>query len=150
MTINAAYYCGDKRFTVEQITAPAPKPGEVQIDIAYCGICGTDLHVYLGHMDARIGNHRVIGHEMSGRVAALGEGVSGFEVGQKIVVRPLDHCGDCPACDAGHQHICHNLKFLGLDTDGAFQQKWSVPAHTLHALPKDMPLDHAALVEPLA
>ncbi|MGB1208908.1 MAG: zinc-dependent alcohol dehydrogenase, partial [Paracoccaceae bacterium] len=150
MTINAAYYCGDKRFAVEQITAPAPKPGEVQIDIAYCGICGTDLHVYLGHMDARIGNHRVIGHEMSGRVAALGEGVSGFEVGQKIVVRPLDHCGDCPACDAGHQHICHNLKFLGLDTDGAFQQKWSVPAHTLHALPKDMPLDHAALVEPLA
>lgn len=150
MTINAAYYCGDKRFAVEQITAPAPAKGEVQIDVAYCGICGTDLHVYLGHMDARIGNHRVIGHEMAGRVAALGEGVSGFEVGQKVVVRPLDHCGDCPACDAGHQHICHNLKFLGLDTDGAFQQKWSVPAHTVHALPDDMSLDHAALVEPLA
>ncbi|RLJ40981.1 2-desacetyl-2-hydroxyethyl bacteriochlorophyllide A dehydrogenase [Litoreibacter meonggei] len=150
MTINAAYYCGNKTFAVEQIDAPAPGRGEVQIDIAYCGICGTDLHVYLGHMDARIGNHRVIGHEMSGRVAALGDGVSGFEVGQKVVVRPLDHCGDCPACNAGHQHICHKLKFLGLDTDGAFQQKWSVPAHTLHALPDDMSLDHAALVEPMA
>lgn len=148
--IDAAFYTGNKTFSLEQIEAPAPAPGEVQIDIAFCGICGTDLHVYLGHMDARIGNHRVIGHEMSGRVAALGEGVSGFQVGDPVVVRPLDHCGDCPACKAGHQHVCHKLKFLGLDTDGAFQQKWSVPAHTVHKLPADLPLDHAALVEPLA
>ena len=150
MTVDAAYYCGDKTFRVEQIDPAPPGPGEVQIDIAYCGICGTDLHVYLGHMDARIGNHRVIGHEMSGRVAALGEGVSGFEIGEPVVVRPLDHCGDCPACHAGHKHVCQNLKFLGLDTDGAFQEKWSVPAHTLHKLPAGLALDHAALVEPLA
>ena len=150
MTVDAAYYCGDKTFRVEQIDPAPPGPGEVQIDIAYCGICGTDLHVYLGHMDARIGNHRVIGHEMSGRVAALGEGVGGFEIGEPVVVRPLDHCGDCPACDAGHKHVCQNLKFLGLDTDGAFQEKWSVPAHTLHKLPAGLALDHAALVEPLA
>ena len=150
MTIDAAYYCGDKTFRVEQVTPVPPAAGEVQIDIAYCGICGTDLHVYLGHMDARIGNHRVIGHEMSGRVAALGEGVTGFEIGEPVVVRPLDHCGACPACDAGHKHVCQNLKFLGLDTDGAFQEKWSVPAHTLHKLPKGLALDHAALVEPLA
>ena len=150
MTIDAAYYCGDKTFRVEQVTPVPPAAGEVQIDIAYCGICGTDLHVYLGHMDARIGNHRVIGHEMSGRVAALGEGVTGFEIGEPVVVRPLDHCGACPACDAGHKHVCQNLKFLGLDTDGAFQEKWSVPAHTLHKLPNGLALDHAALVEPLA
>lgn len=150
MTIDAAYYCGDKTFRIEQIEPVAPASDEVQIDIAYCGICGTDLHVYLGHMDARIGDHRVIGHEMSGRVAALGDGVKGLEIGQKVVVRPLDHCGDCPACEAGHTHICHKLKFLGLDTDGAFQQKWTVPAHTVHALPEEMALDHAALVEPMA
>ena len=148
--IDAAYYCGNKTFRVEQVADVPPGPGEVQIDIAFCGICGTDLHVYLGHMDARIGDHRVIGHEMSGRVAALGEGVSGFEVGEAVVVRPLDPCGDCPACDAGHPHICHNLKFLGLDTDGAFQQKWTIPAHTLHKLPTGLTLEHAALVEPLS
>ncbi|WP_299770559.1 alcohol dehydrogenase catalytic domain-containing protein [uncultured Tateyamaria sp.] len=150
MTHQAAFYRGDKRFSVEAVETPAPSPGQVQIDVAYCGICGTDLHIYLGHMDARVGFERTIGHEMSGVVSAVGEGVDGFEPGQPIVVRPLDHCGECPACDAGHQHICHNLKFIGIDSDGAFQQKWNVPAHTVHVLPDDLNLAHAALIEPLA
>jgi 2-desacetyl-2-hydroxyethyl bacteriochlorophyllide A dehydrogenase len=148
--MQAAYYTGDRTFRLETIAPVAPGPGEVQIDVAYCGICGTDLHAYLGHMDARLGNRRIIGHEMSGRVAALGEGVEGLSVGDPVVVRPLDHCGDCPACAAGHQHVCHNLKFLGLDTDGAFQGKWTVPGHVVHRLPGGLSLQHAALVEPLA
>ena len=79
----------------------APSEGEVGVRIAYVGICGTDMHVYAGHMDARVGFERVIGHEMSGFVDSVGAGVTGFEVGQKVVVRPLDHCNDCPACEAG-------------------------------------------------
>jgi 2-desacetyl-2-hydroxyethyl bacteriochlorophyllide A dehydrogenase len=145
--ITAAFYRGDKSFSVEERVAPEPGPGEVSIRIAYCGICGTDMHVYHGNMDARVGLNRVVGHEMSGVVEA---GAEGFTSGQKVVVRPLDHCGDCPACTAGHQHICHNLKFLGLDTDGAMQEIWNVPAHTLHVLPDDMRMDHAALIEPVA
>lgn len=145
--ITAAFYRGDKSFSVEQREAPEPGPGEVPVRIAYCGICGTDMHVYHGAMDARVGLNRVVGHEMSGVVEADGEG---FTAGQKVVVRPLDHCGNCPACHAGHQHICHNLKFLGLDTDGAMQEIWNVPAHTLHVLPDDMRMDHAALIEPVA
>ena len=148
--ITAAFYRGNKTFAVEQTNAPAPGPGEVSVRIAYCGICGTDMHVFHGNMDARVGNNRVIGHEMSGTVAAVGEGVENVREGQKVVVRPLDHCGECPACEAGHQHICHKLKFLGLDTDGAMQEIWNVPAHTLHILPDDMRMDHAALIEPVA
>ncbi|MDD9742695.1 MULTISPECIES: zinc-dependent alcohol dehydrogenase [Marinovum] len=148
--IHAAFYRGDRRFDVAQKPAPAPGPGQVALRIAFCGICGTDMHVFHGNMDARVGFERIIGHEMSGTVEALGAGVEGFTKGQKVVVRPLDHCGDCPACDAGHTHICHNLKFLGLDTDGAMQEVWNVPAHTLHVLPDDMRLDHAALIEPVA
>ena len=151
MTVSAAFYRGDKRFSVETIAAPPPPgSGEVQIEVAFCGICGTDLHVYLGHMDQRVGFERVIGHEMSGTVSAVGDGVSGFTPGDRVVVRPLDACGECPACKRGHAHICQNLKFLGLDTDGAFQEKWTVPAHTVHKLPEDLPLDHAALIEPVA
>ena len=149
-TITAAFYRGDKTFAVETRTAPDPGPGEVAVRIAFCGICGTDMHVYHGNMDARVGLNRVIGHEMSGVVAGLGDGVEGFSLGQKVVVRPLDHCGDCPACNAGHTHICHKLKFLGLDTDGAMQEIWNVPAHTLHGLPDDLAMDHAALIEPVA
>jgi 2-desacetyl-2-hydroxyethyl bacteriochlorophyllide A dehydrogenase len=101
-------------------------------------------------MDQRIGDHRVIGHEMSGTIAAVGDMVPNIGVGDRVVVRPLDHCGDCPACRRGHAHICQNLKFLGLDTDGAFQQKWTVPAHTIHHLPANVTLEHAALIEPVA
>lgn len=150
MEITAAYYTGDKSFSVERVEAPVPGPGEVQIDIAYCGICGTDLHVYLGHMDPRVGNHRVIGHEMSGVIAAVGSGVADITVGDRVVVRPLDHCGDCPTCNRGFSHVCQNLKFLGLDTDGAFQEKWCVPAHTIHKIPEGLSLAHAALIEPVA
>ncbi|MEM7472748.1 MAG: alcohol dehydrogenase catalytic domain-containing protein [Pseudomonadota bacterium] len=150
MTSAAAVYRGDKHFSVEQVDIAPPGPGEVQIDVAYCGICGTDLHIYLGHMDARVGFERTIGHEMSGVIDSVGEGVDGLAAGQPIVVRPLDHCGECPACKAGHEHVCHNLKFIGIDTDGAFQQKWNVPAHTIHVLPEGLDLSHAALIEPLA
>jgi len=149
-TIQAAFYRGDRSFAVESTMAQTPGKGEVAIRTAYCGICGTDMHVYHGNMDARVGHNRIIGHEMSGIVDAVGEGVEGVSVGQKVVVRPLDHCGECPACQAGHQHVCHKLKFLGLDTDGAMQEVWTVPAHTAHILPDTLRLDHAALIEPVA
>lgn len=148
--MKAAYYTGNKSFSLEEVSVTEPAAGEVSIDVAFCGICGTDMHVYHGVMDARIGNHRVIGHEMSGTISAIGEGVSELKVGDPVVVRPLDHCGECPACKRGHTHVCQNLKFLGLDTDGAFQEFWTVPAHTVHKLPADLALDHAALVEPAA
>jgi len=148
--IQAAYYTGSKSFSVETKASVDPGENDVEIDVAYCGICGTDLHVYLGHMDQRIGNHRVIGHEMSGVVSAVGKNVTHVKTGDHVVVRPLDACGKCPACERGHQHICQNLDFLGLDTDGAFQEKWTVPSHTVHKLPSTLPLEQAALVEPAA
>lgn len=148
--ISAAVYRGNRQFEVTTLDLVPPAADEVAVRVAYCGICGTDMHVFHGNMDARVGFERIIGHEMSGTVAAVGSAVSGFSPGDTVVVRPLAACGDCPACEAGHNHICHNLDFLGLDTNGAMQQVWNVPAHTLHTLPADMNLKDAALVEPLA
>ena len=148
--MKAAYYTGNQTFELRDIAQPEPAEGEVAIDVAWCGICGTDLHAFHGAMDARIGTDRIIGHEMSGTVAATDPGVTDWQPGTPVVVRPLAPCGTCPACAAGHAHICHNLKFLGLDTDGAFQQRWVVPAACVHALPEGMDLAHAALVEPVA
>ena len=146
----AAIYCGSRTFSMERRRSVPPAAGEVSIRTAFCGICGTDLHVFHGNMDARVGFNRVIGHEMSGTLEAVGAGVTGWDPGQRVVVRPLDHCDDCPACAAGHKHICHNLKFLGLDTDGAMQEFWNVPAHTLHEIPENLTMKHAALIEPVA
>ncbi|MXW86424.1 MAG: alcohol dehydrogenase catalytic domain-containing protein, partial [Boseongicola sp. SB0667_bin_21] len=120
--VTAAFYRGNRSFAVETRRASDPGPGEVAVRIAYCGICGTDMHVFHGNMDPRVGLNRVIGHEMSGTVAAVGEGVSDFSVGQKVVVRPLVHCDECPACDARHRHVCADLKFLGLDKYGAMPE----------------------------
>ena len=92
--MKASYYTCNKTFAVEPIEAVAPGPGEVAIDVAYCGLCGTDLHVYHGNMDMRVGCHRIIGHEMSGTVSAVGDGVDDLNAGDKVVVRPLVSCGE--------------------------------------------------------
>lgn len=148
--MQAAYYEGNRTITTGVSEPQAPGPGEVRIDVAYCGVCGTDLHIYLGHMDQRVKIPQIMGHEMSGTIAEIGDGVTGWQVGDRVVVRPLAPCGECPACKAGHSHICYNLKFLGIDTPGAFQGSWTVPAYTLHRIPDTLPMDKAAMIEPIA
>lgn len=147
--MKAVYYEGDGRFALRESEPRPPRDGEVRLDVAYCGICGTDVHIAHGAMDHRVQAPQVIGHEMSGTVAELGAGVEGLEVGDPVVVRPLDARGETPA-DKGWGHISRNLKFLGIDTPGAFQASWTVPAFTLHRLPPAVDLKIAALTEPLA
>jgi 2-desacetyl-2-hydroxyethyl bacteriochlorophyllide A dehydrogenase len=149
MTI-AAFYEGDKTIRIGAAEPVEPGFGEVQLNVSHCGICGTDLHIFHGAMDARVTMPLVMGHEMSATVHKLGAGVEDFALGDEVVVMPLAPCGSCPACDAGHSHICHNLDFLGIDTPGAFQSNWTVPAYTLHRVPANLSLKHAALIEPLA
>lgn len=146
----AAYYEGNRTIRHGPGELVEPASGEVQLKISHCGICGTDLHIYHGAMDARVQMPLVMGHEMSATVHKLGDGVVDYSVGNKVVVMPLAPCGDCPACAAGHSHICHNLDFLGIDTPGAFQSYWTVPAYTLHQMPAHLSLRHGALIEPLA
>ncbi len=148
--MKAAQYIGDKSFKVVEGQKQKPQPGEVCLQVGYTGICGTDMHIYHGVMDQRVSMPQVIGHEMSGTVVELGEGVTDYSVGDRVVVRPLDYCGDCPACDEGHSHVCHNLKFMGIDTPGAFQSYWTVKARTLHRLPENVSLKQGAMVEPLS
>ena len=112
--MKAAYYQGDKTVQLGESVKRQPGPGKVRLDVAFCGICGTDLHIYQGHMDQRVDVPQVIGHEMSGEVAEVGPAVQTWAPGDRVVVRPLDPCGHCPACQAGHAHICHNLKILGI------------------------------------
>jgi 2-desacetyl-2-hydroxyethyl bacteriochlorophyllide A dehydrogenase len=150
MPLKSAVYVEKGRFELAEGKRLEPRAGEVTIRVGYVGLCGTDLHVYHGNMDHRVCPPGVIGHEMSGVIEAVGDDVEGFAAGEHVVVRPLDYCGDCPACSAGHSHICHNLKFMGIDTTGALQSYWTVKARTLHKLPANVDLRRGALVEPLA
>ena len=145
-----ASYIGDHQMRVAEADPTAPSPGEVQLEVAYVGICGTDLHILHGAMDARVSMPAIIGHEMSGTVVAIGEDVTGWSVGDPVTVMPLDWDGTCPACLAGHQHVCQNLDFIGIDSPGALQGRWNVRADLLVRLPSELSLQHAALVEPVA
>lgn len=148
--MRASFYEREREFSVGECVAVPPKKGEVRLEIAYCGVCGTDVHIFMGTMDSRVGRHRTIGHECSAVVAETGEGVEGFKPGDRVVVRPLDYCGECPTCRAGFCHICQNLKFMGVDSEGAFQGSWTVDARTLHRIPDQISLQDGALIEPLA
>lgn len=142
-------YEGNKTFTVIKKDIEAPKKGEVRIKVAYVGVCGTDVHIYHGMMDKRVKMPETIGHEMSGIIDAIGEGVSEYKVGDKVVVRPLDDRLVKPS-DKGFNHICEELKFVGIDSEGAMQQYWNVPEFILHKLKSETDLKLAALIEPLS
>src|SRR3954452_5440293 len=104
MTEIGVYYGGEGSFSVGGAPPVPPAPGEVRLDVAYCGVCGTDVHIAHGSMDHRVRAPQVIGHEMSGTVAELGEGVTRFTVGDRVVVRPLDARAET-AADRGLRHI---------------------------------------------
>jgi (R,R)-butanediol dehydrogenase/meso-butanediol dehydrogenase/diacetyl reductase len=147
--VKAALYAGNQTIISGACTPVPPREGEVQIKVAYGGICGTDLHIYHGAMDKRLSMPQVIGHEISGLVAAIGDGVTNFAVGDAVAVMPLD-TSRCLPRDEAYSHINENLKFMGIDSPGGFQSYWTVPAYTLHQLPKTMSLRYGALIEPLA
>jgi 2-desacetyl-2-hydroxyethyl bacteriochlorophyllide A dehydrogenase len=146
----AVRYTAARSLSTGPCDTEPPGPGFVELAPAYVGICGTDLHIFHGDMDARVKAPVVIGHEMSGRVVRVGPGVEGFGPGDAVTVMPLRWDGTCPACARGFRHVCQNLDFIGIDSPGAMQQRWTVPAGTLVRLPASLPLDQAALVEPTA
>jgi 2-desacetyl-2-hydroxyethyl bacteriochlorophyllide A dehydrogenase len=147
--MKAAIYKGNKTFSVIDAEKEMPKEGEVRIKIAYCGVCGTDVHIYHGAMDQRVHIPQVIGHEMSGVIDAVGKGVVNFKAGEKVVVCPLDYRGEKPS-DKGFKHIARAVKFMGIDTPGAFQEYWNVPAFTVYKLPENIDMKLAAMVEPIS
>lgn len=147
--MKAAFYTGKGKFEVGESKAVVPGKDEVRLDVAFCGVCGTDVHIYHGVMDQRVGPPQTVGHEASAVVAEIGEGVTNVKVGDRVAVRPLKF-GEPHAFDKGHAHVGKNLKFIGIDSAGAFQNSWTVPAYTLHKLPESLSLKHGAFIEPLA
>lgn len=147
--MKAAYYVEKGQFEVKEGQAIKPKEDEVRLEVAYCGVCGTDVHIFHGVMDQRVNPPQTVGHEASATVVEVGADVTNVKVGDKVAVRPLKFGAPHPF-DKGNAHVGKNLKFIGIDSQGAFQQNWTVPAYTLHKLPENMSLKHGAFIEPLA
>lgn len=145
--MKAALWTGLESISVEQIERPALVPGEAVVKVAYGGICGTDLMIYLGkHPRAKA--PLVMCHEFSGTIVdADGDA---FAPGTSVAINPLLSCGRCYACRSGIAYVCEKLGLVGIDRDGGFAEYVSVPLHTVRPVPKSLPLVAAALIEPLA
>jgi 2-desacetyl-2-hydroxyethyl bacteriochlorophyllide A dehydrogenase len=150
--MKALVFRGTKQIAVEEVAEAKPQPDEVLIEVAYCGICGSDLHGYLGHSARRSKNvPLVMGHEFSGRVAASGEDVRGqFTPGQRVTVHPQIGCGSCPACRSGRKNLCPNMTIVGIERAGAFAPYVAVPADRVFPLPDTLSDQAATLAETLA
>src|SRR6266542_2802201 len=146
--MRGAFIAGKEKIDVRETDVPSPGPGEVLVRVRACGICGSDLHFYHGVFPA----HPNIspGHEFAGEVAEVGQEVSGFEEGQRVVVEPIRRCQECAFCRTGRYHLCPKHMLLGTFAPGGLAEYVSVPAYTLYPLPGGLDFELGALVEPLA
>jgi len=146
--MRAAFIAGREQIEVRETDVPAPSAGEVLLRVRACGICGSDLHFYHGAFPA---NPNISpGHEFAGEIAEIGEGVSGFEAGQRVVVEPIRRCRDCAYCRTGRYHLCPKHVLCGTFVPGGLSDFVVVPAYTLYPLPDSLDFELGALVEPMA
>lgn len=145
-TMQAAVYRRPREVVVEARPVPSPGPGEVLVQVSYCGICGTDLHLMLEGMGAP---ESIAGHEWSGRVVSVGQGVSGFAPGDGVIGGPEPGCGACPGCRAGRPSLCSMRTGFDPSVQGAFAEFVCRPAAQLRVVPEGLSLREAALTEPL-
>jgi 2-desacetyl-2-hydroxyethyl bacteriochlorophyllide A dehydrogenase len=151
--MKAVYYEGNGNVSIKDVEKEEPGSSQVRVKIKYVGICGSDVHIKQGHMDARIaqtGFPRIFGHEASGVVDAVGENVKDYKVGDRVVVYAMRGCGHCELCENDHENICLDVKSIGIDCDGAYREYWNVDEDLLFKTPDALSDKHAALVEPLA
>jgi len=128
---------------------PEPEPGEALVRVERCGICGSDIHSFLGQHPL-VAYPVTPGHEFSGTVTRVGRGLEEALVGRNVCVEPSITCGRCPQCQSGRYNICSDLKVMGFQAPGAFCEFVSVPVQKLHILPEGVGFDEGALAEPMA
>jgi L-iditol 2-dehydrogenase len=152
-TMRASVMTGVGTLQIEERPVPSPGPHEVLIEVAAVGVCGSDVHYY---RHGRIGDFiveepMILGHELSGRIAAVGDGVDADRVGQRVAVEPQHPCRRCRQCTAGRYNMCPEMKFYATPpVDGAFCRYVTIGAEMAHPVPDSMSDDAAALLEPLS
>ena len=143
------YSRGVGMMEVRDVPVPVPKAGEVLVRIKSVGVCGTDLKIYDDTFFSDV--PVIVGHEFSGIIEAVGEGVSRFGIGDRIVAEQhVGACGICENCLGGRRHLCKSKRSPGYLTDGAFAAYIAMPESLLHAIPDGVSYDEACVIEPMA
>ena len=152
-TMRASVLLGVGHVEVQERPVPTVPPGEVLVQVASVGVCGSDVHYW---REMRIGDYvvespLVLGHELSGRVVAVGDGVDATRVGERVAVEPQRPCHTCGQCLAGRYNLCPQMRFFATPpVDGAFAEYVTAPSVFAHRLPDTLSDDAGALLEPLS
>ncbi len=141
--MKALVYTGPQQIEFQQIPTPEAEDNQCIVDIALCGICGSDMHAYHGH-DSRRVPPLVLGHEAVGIVQ------TGNLAGKRVAINPLMTCGKCAVCISGHEHLCEYRELIGMRVPGAFAEQLVISEKNLTVLADDFPFERAVLAEPLA
>ncbi|MGI6161820.1 MAG: zinc-dependent alcohol dehydrogenase [Christensenellales bacterium] len=145
------YDAGPGNVEVRDIPEPSPGKGQVKIKVEMAGICGSDIHIYHSDIAIPVRPPVVMGHEFSGVVTEVGEGVEGIKPGDRVVSETAyDYCGVCERCIEGYYNLCNDRKTLGYWYNGVFTDYTVVPAGRIHLLPDNVDFVSAAMMEPMA
>ncbi|GIV77172.1 galactitol-1-phosphate 5-dehydrogenase [Litorilinea aerophila] len=147
--MKALVYQGPMTMTLEEVPAPTVGDDDILIQVRSVGICGSDVHGYIGKTGRRK-PPMIMGHEFSGQVVAVGKAVQRVAPGDAVIVSPIQACGHCPNCQAGLTNICTNRHVLGVDIAGAYADQLVVKESMVYPKPAGMSWRHAAMVEPLS
>jgi 2-desacetyl-2-hydroxyethyl bacteriochlorophyllide A dehydrogenase len=146
--MKAAVLVEPKRIEIREVPTPSPHAGEILMRVREAGICGSDFSKYQGFLG---GIFPIIpGHEAVGEIAALGPGIEGIRVGERVALQPNFACGTCETCRNGLDNVCPHKVRVGLDIDGVFAEYVIAPRKYVWALPEGLSYSDAALTEPLA
>ncbi|MBW2637319.1 MAG: alcohol dehydrogenase catalytic domain-containing protein [Deltaproteobacteria bacterium] len=131
---------------IEEIDIPKPGTGEVLIAMKACGICATDVHTALDGTVPTAYSPITLGHEPSGIISEMGNGVWGWNKGDRVAIHPQVTCGVCPQCREGHDGICTNARVLGMHREGAFADYLVIPVRNLVRVPDSISFSEAAIM----
>jgi 2-desacetyl-2-hydroxyethyl bacteriochlorophyllide A dehydrogenase len=148
-TMRALVYEGPRQMRIREQEIPSPGKDEVLIQIAFSGICGSELSGYLGQNSLRV-PPLVMGHEFSGTIAAVGPDVFGLSIGDKVTANPLASCGACEICLDGSPQLCSARSLLGAHVAGSYAEYVLAQAKNVYLLPEKLSMEEAALTEPFA
>lgn len=130
---------------------PEITPNEVLVKVAYCGICGTDVHIFHGEPgSATVSPPIILGHEFAGEIVKIGSSVTTFQVGDHVAIDPNIYCGSCRYCREGRVQLCEQLSAIGVTRNGGMAEYCPVPAAACLKLDPQLPLAAGAMVEPLS
>ena len=141
--MKALVYTGTMQAEIRDVPEPEPGPGQVLVDLAYCGLCGSDMHAWHGHDERRV-PPLVLGHE------AVGTALTGDMAGRRVAVNPLMTCGNCRPCHRGNEHLCAKRELIGMKVPGAFAERLAIDAVNLYPIGDGLDFGTAALAEPFA